>query len=179
MNTLLLSLTKSGTNFAARLLSGTLGLDGNNTLSITPDHEVGKGMACDYCALHVTQPFPDDLFDAIIVPLRHPYDILISLRKVDETSDVHNLAAHWEVLVKEVARFEKVMFLTINGSEENRVTQVEAIRDHFGSARDVTKFVTEWKPAHTNSRSAPPPEIAIEDAAILAPAVEVYNKWQQ
>ena len=178
MNTLLLTLTKSGSNFAARLLTCTLGLDGNQSLNITIDEEVDKDMACDYCALHATQPFPDDLFDAIIITLRHPHSVLASLKKQDETTDVNDLALNWQTLVQQVSRFDKKLFLTIDGDPSKRAAQVDAIAAHFNSSRDTSKFVSDWKPAWVNKRNRPGPPVTDVEKLVLAPAVEVYEQWQ-
>jgi len=161
----------SGTNFLMRYLIGTLGLHGSGDAG-----KISKESTADFAHLHPSagmlkgQPIQDGIFDSVIITLRHPYRTTQTgkLRGVR----AENVADGWQHLLLEKKKYNKVMFLTIDGDPKDRFGQLMAIAEHFGKADKVEQiraYADAWEPVNQS--------LTDEDRSAMQFAVTAYEKW--
>ena len=185
MNTLILTLPHSGTNFLVRFLGAALGLDGINGVGNAEIGYAESGMACDFCHIHPSRESLDlmlpykleDHFDVAIVTRRHPKLILATEKRNNPNIDAGVLAdqfnADWRTLGEEAAKYSTVLYLDITGPTENRLPQLTAIAEHFGKGHMVDaieKYAAAWKPVNQT--------LTIEDMDAISEVTLEYEKWQ-
>jgi hypothetical protein len=168
MKTLIMTVPHSGTNFLLKFLTAVLGLHGNSDAE-----KVAKESSVDFAHLHpnparTVQP---GIFDSVIITLRHPYKS-VQTGKL-QGANIGQMDRGWHLLIERQKEYKKVMFLVIDGPEEDRFVQLMAIAKHFGKEdkeEQVRAYANAWEPVNQS--------LTENDKQVMQFAVEAYKKWQ-
>ena len=171
MTTLVMTVPHSGTNFLCSFLTAHLGLDGR-------DYLMGPGASADFCRTHPhksTEINVED-YDAVIITLRHPLRTVETHKrysKIDDAS-IQFIEDSWRALMDEAMKAKKIIYLVIDGPEENRLPQLQAIANHFGKGHMtdvIEQYAADWRPLNSSVTDA--------NERAMQFAIEAYEKWQQ
>ncbi len=169
MTTLVATIPHSGTHFLLKFLVGVLGLDGRSTSL----GQLSKESNFDFVHIHPNaDDDPTDICDAAIITLRHPHKTVKTGKWAGNKSD--QVAKSWKALIDIYEKYDKVLTLVIDGSEEKRFPQLMTLAEHFNKehlAVSVKQYADDWSPVNESITSA--------DVDRVQFAVERYKKWQQ
>jgi hypothetical protein len=170
MKTLVLTVPHSGTHFLLRFLVGKLGLDGGSggIEDITLAH------TCDFCHIHprTMKEVPPGVYDSVIFTLRHPHKTVQTGKWQGVPADT--VQAFWDNMLVEIEKYEKKLFLVIDGPVEDRLPQLTAIAEHFGmghKTKQIEEYASAWAPVNQT--------LSDDDVNAVEIATRVYEAYTQ
>lgn len=167
MATLILTVPHSGTHFIVYYLAGILGLDGSRGYDRGKKH---------FCQVHPHE-LPDlSGFDSCLFTLRHPYDSASTHKTMlGRRWKPEDFSGFWDSFIETIKKFDKRLFVEIDGPKESRVSQMMAVAEFFdrADAPGIEKYVSEWEPRNATRRQKL--ELTKGERSELHRAVEAYE----